>query len=196
MADLRVARSELILGTGAGGRSARAQALAGAWLDGAPSHRAICIDTAQPWDHELRELIERCRRGAARTPQGRLPQLEEASELAHALGARSRPDTLIVVDCLSFWLTASLMQAMAPDEAEADAPVTRRRPTRMRDAVGACAGPLVLVSNHIDTGGIEGQPDLGRLIGTLGSLEQQAVLACDRVTLMSGGLPLTLKDSA
>ncbi|TFZ03340.1 bifunctional adenosylcobinamide kinase/adenosylcobinamide-phosphate guanylyltransferase [Ramlibacter rhizophilus] len=195
MAELQVVRSELILGTGSGGRSARAQALAVAWMDAAPAHRAICIDTAQPWDDELRELIERCRRSGA--GNDRLPRLEQPTELAHALGIHSRPDTLIVVDCLSFWLTASLMKAMSPDDSSPEAPpITRRTPVRLADAVQACAGPLVLVSNHIDIGGLAGQPDLGRIVDTLGALEQQAVAACERVTLMAGGLPLTIKSHA
>lgn len=192
MPELQVARSELVLGAGSGGRSTRAQALASAWLEASPTHKAICIDTAQPWDDELRGLVESCRRGW-RGAAGRLPRLEEASELAHALGSHSRPETLIVVDCLSFWLTASLMQALDTDDAGVPEGGPKR-PVRLSDAVQACAGPLVLVGNHIDVGGMEGQPDLDRLASTFGSLEQQAVLACERVTLMAGGLPLTLKN--
>lgn len=194
MPDLRVARSELVLGAASGGRSARAQALAASWLAVGPQHRAVCIDTAQPWDAELRGLIERCRRDPASAAR-RLPLLEQPAELAHALGAHSRPDTLIVVDCLSFWLTATLMHAMVPGEWQPGDPARGSgRALRMVDAVNACAGPLVLLGNHIDGGGLEGQPDLRRLMDTLGSLEQQAALACQRVTLMSDGTPLTLKD--
>ncbi|MEJ7929933.1 bifunctional adenosylcobinamide kinase/adenosylcobinamide-phosphate guanylyltransferase [Ramlibacter sp. AN1015] len=193
MAELRVARSELVLGAGGAGRSARAEALAAAWIAAAPHHRAVCIDTAQPWDEELRDLIRRCRRASGGGSGPALPRLEEPTELAHALGQHSRPDTLIVVDCLGFWLTASLVHAMAPDESEAAA-AGPARTLRMVDAVNACAGPLVLVSNCIDSEGVQARPDLQRLVGTLGTLEQQAVAACERVTLMSAGLPLTLKD--
>ena len=192
MPELRIARSELILGAGAGGRSERAQSLAAHWMAAAPQHRAVCIDTAQPWDDEWRSLVERCRRDPSPAAR-RLPRLEQPTELAHALGAHSRPDTLIVVDCLSFWLTASLMHAMLPDEA-GEHPPSRLPRLRMIDAVNACAGPLVLVGNRVDAGGLEGQPDLRRLLETLDTLEQQAVMACERVTLMSCGMPLTLKD--
>nr|WP_236589443.1 bifunctional adenosylcobinamide kinase/adenosylcobinamide-phosphate guanylyltransferase [Ramlibacter aurantiacus] len=189
---MRVARSELILGAGPGARSARAQALAASWLAEAPQHRAVCIDTAQAWDPELRALVERCRRDTSAAGRS-LPRLEQPSELAQALGSHSRPDTLIVVDCLSFWLTATLVHAMGADDAEGAQLVARGRPLRLADAVNACAGPLVLVGNRIGAAGA-GQPDLRRLLETLGSLEQQAVQACERVTLMSAGLPLTLKD--
>lgn len=193
MRELHVARSELVLGSGAGARSGRAEALARAWLGAGAGHRAVCIDTAQPWDDDMRSLIERCRREPGSAAR-RLPQLEEPTELAHALGVHSRPDTLIVVDCLSFWLTASLMDALVPNESEARDGPGRRRSLRMVDVVNACAGPLVLVGNRIDAGGLQGQPDLRRLLETLGSIEQQAALACERVTLMSAGSPLTLKD--
>lgn len=193
MAELRVARSELVLGSGAGGRSARAEALARAWTSSGAGRQAVCIETTQSWDEELRGLVDRCRR---QPPGGtaQLPRVEEATELAHALGAHSRPDTLIVVDCLSFWLTASLMQAMGPEEAATPGTAARGRPLRMIDAVNACAGPLVLVSSRIESPRTVSPPDMARMVATLDTLEQQAALACERVTLMSGGLPLTLKD--
>ena len=33
-------------------------------------------------------------------------------ELAHAIGQHSRADTLVVVDCLTLWLTERLMPAV------------------------------------------------------------------------------------
>jgi adenosylcobinamide kinase / adenosylcobinamide-phosphate guanylyltransferase len=38
--------------------------------------------------------------------------------------------------------------------------------------------------------------DARAFVDALGSLNQQAAAACERVTLMSAGLPLTLKDAA
>ena len=59
----------------------------------------------------MRERIARHQRQRAdRVP--RMTTVEEPVELAHAIGQHSRADTLIVVDCLTLWLTARLMPAV------------------------------------------------------------------------------------
>ncbi|HSW18078.1 MAG TPA: bifunctional adenosylcobinamide kinase/adenosylcobinamide-phosphate guanylyltransferase [Ramlibacter sp.] len=192
---MRVARSELILGAEAAGKMARAEALAQAWVAAQPGRRAVYVDTAQGWDSQMRALIERHRDGSG--AGGRMITVEEPTELAHALGAHSRPDTLIVVDCLTFWLTATLMQALEPDHSgDFSASDHARPPVRMFDAVRACAGPLVLVSHQLHVAPAIGRHDLNALLDTLDTLDQQAVGACERVTLMSAGMPLTLKEVA
>lgn len=186
MADLRVARSELVLGGQKSGKTARAEALAAAWLARSDAHRAIYIATAQAWDEEMQERIARHRRDRAqRVP--RMETVEEPLELVRAIGAHSRADTLVVVDCLTLWLTARLLPAAgdalpAPDD------------RLIAAAVAAAKGPLVLVSNEIGLGVIPMGRDTRTFVDALGRLNQQAALACARVTLMAAGLPLVLKD--
>lgn len=191
MAELRVARSELILGGQKSGKTARAESLAAAWLEQRPENRAVYIATAQAWDEEMRERIERHRRDRAdRVP--RMTTVEEPVELAQAIGQHSRADTLIVVDCLTLWLTALLMPAVPnPLSASAGAPA----PT-LASAIGACAGPLVLISNEIGMGVVPMGPDSRAFVDALGGLNQAAAAACERVTLMSAGLPMLLKGQA
>jgi adenosylcobinamide kinase/adenosylcobinamide-phosphate guanylyltransferase len=101
---LSIARSELILGGQKSGKSRRAEALAAAWLAANPGHRALLIATAQAHDEEMRQRIARHQSDrAARVP--RMQTLEEPRDLAGALAQHSAPDTLIVVDCLTLWLT-------------------------------------------------------------------------------------------
>lgn len=202
MAELRVARSELILGGQKSGKTARAESLAAAWLAQSDSHRAVYIATAQPWDEEMRERIARHQRDRAiRVP--RMTTVEEPLELARAIGQHSRADTLVVLDCLTLWLTALLMPAVPGSDALSEstdlANPRRRMPTEdPRDVVGkallACAGPLVLISNEIGLGVIPMGRDVRAFVDTLGTLNQQAAAICERVTLMSAGLALTLKD--
>ena len=190
MAELRVARSELILGGQKSGKTRRAEDLAAVWLAQDAAHRAIYIATAQAWDDEMRERIARHRLDRAqRVP--RMQTVEEPTELAQAIGAHSRADTLIVVDCLTLWLTARLMPAdlhpspLPPAGEGAIAPAIRR-----------CAGPIVLISNEIGLGVIPLGADTRNFVDALGSLNQEAAAACERVTLMSAGIALTLKDAA
>lgn len=191
MPELRVASSELILGGQKSGKTARAEALAAAWLDASAAHRAVYIATAQAWDEEMRERIERHRRDRAdRVP--RMHTVEEPVELARAIGQHSRADTLIVVDCLTLWLTALLMPAV-PDPRAAS--VAAPAPT-LASAIAACAGPLVLISNEIGMGVIPMGPQSRAFVDALGNLNQAAAAACERVTLMSAGLPMLLKGQA
>ena len=188
MAELRVARSELILGGQKSGKTARAEALAAAWLARSSTHRAVYIATAQAWDEEMQERIARHRRDRAqRVP--RMETVEEPLELVRAIGAHSRDDTLVVVDCLTLWLTARLLPAAGEAQAAPD-------DTLMAGAVAAASGPLVLVSNEIGLGVIPLGRETRNFVDALGRLNQQAALACERVTLMAAGLPLVLKGAA
>lgn len=189
---LRVARSELILGGQKSGKTTRAEALAAAWLEEAPDHEAVYIATAQAWDEEMRERIARHRRDRAqRVP--RMRTVEEPLALAKAIGAHSQPGTLVVVDCLTLWLTALLMPAVG---GEGTPLAPEGGPASLATAIAACAGPLVLISNEIGLGIIPLGRDVRQFVDSLGTLNQQAAAACERVTLMSAGLPLTLKGAA
>jgi adenosylcobinamide kinase/adenosylcobinamide-phosphate guanylyltransferase len=188
MAELRLARSELILGGQKSGKTARAESLAASWLAQSQGHRAVYIATAQAWDEEMRERIARHQRQRAeRVP--RMETVEEPLELVRAIGEHSRADTLIVVDCLTLWLTALLMPAAGAS------PHPNPLPT-IADTLRACAGPIVLISNEIGSGVIPLGQDTRAFVDALGGLNQQAAAACERVTLMSAGLPLTLKGSS
>jgi adenosylcobinamide kinase / adenosylcobinamide-phosphate guanylyltransferase len=197
MADLRVARSELILGGQKSGKTARAESLAAVWLDQSVQHRAVYIATAQAWDEEMRERIARHQRDRAeRVP--RMETVEEPVALAHAIGQHSRADTLIVVDCLTLWLTALLMPAVPTDHSLPlwGRPGVGAPAASIATALRACAGPIVLISNEIGSGVIPLGQDNRAFVDALGGLNQQAAAACERVTLMSAGLPLVLKDSS
>jgi adenosylcobinamide kinase / adenosylcobinamide-phosphate guanylyltransferase len=188
MPELRVARSELILGGQKSGKTARAESLAGAWLALDDSHRAIYIATAQAWDEEMRERIEGHRLRRAQLVPG-METVEEPLELVRAIGDNSGAQSLIVVDCLTLWLTARLMPA------KGNAAPTSTTPS-IAVALQACAGPIVLVSNEIGMGVVPLGSDVRNFVDALGRLNQEAAAACERVTLMSAGLPLTLKGTA
>lgn len=206
MAELRVARSELILGGEKSGKTAHAESLAASWLARSPEHRAVYIATAQAWDGEMRERIGHYQR---RSP-GRMPRMttaEEPLELAHAIGRHSRADTLIVVDCLTLWLTASLMAGLNTHLSQVQGGSSsslfssRRAGVRAPEAIianalRACAGPIVLISNEAGLDGLPAGRNARAFVDALGGLSQEAAAACQRVTLMSKGLPLTLKDAS
>ena len=186
MADASIARHELILGGQKSGKTARAERLAAAWLACSPSHQAVYLATACAADAEMRERIDRHRRDRAlRVPAMRT--VEAARDLPQALAEQSRPGTLVVVDCLTLWLTAWLMPA---DGSPGEPPPVES----LLQALRAARGPVVLVSNEIGLGVIPLGRQVRAFVDALGTLNQQVAQACSRVTLMAAGLPLVLKD--
>jgi adenosylcobinamide kinase/adenosylcobinamide-phosphate guanylyltransferase len=183
-----IARSELILGGQRSGKSRRAESLARHWLDADPAHRAVLIATAQPGDAEMRERIARHQRDRAeRVPGMATVEAPRALALAETLGELTAPDTLLVVDCLTLWLTHLMM----PTEGAATDP---QAPTQaLLHAIETARGPVVLVGNEIGLGVIPLGRETREFVDALGGLNQAVAHACERVTFMAAGLPLTLK---
>ena len=194
---LSLARSELILGGQKSGKSRRAELLARTWLDGGSTHQAVLIATAQPWDAEMQARIARHQADrAARVPGMRT--VEEPLALAKAIQDHSRPDTLLVVDCLTLWLTNWRMPMHPKDllSSEPNQPlalVSVDYVALLLEAIAAAPGPLVLVGNEIGLGVIPMGAEVRAFVDALGLLNQQVAQVCERVTLMAAGLPLTLK---
>lgn len=181
---LTLARSELILGGQRSGKSRRAESLAGVWLAQSHRHQAVLIATGQPHDAEMRERILHHQRERAQRVPGLLT-VEEPLHLDRAIADHSRPDTLLVVDCLTLWLTNHLMPADGP---AADPPIDA-----LLQALHAASGPLVFVGNEIGLGVIPMGREVRHFVDTLGRLNQAVAHACARVTFMAAGLPLALK---
>ena len=192
---LSIARSELILGGQKSGKSRRAEALAAQWLAAHPAHRALLVATAEAGDEEMRQRIARHQSDrAARVP--RMQTLEEPHDLARVLLQHSAPDTLIVVDCLTLWLTHWLFQHDEKvEQKEALAPDWQAQAALFFEVLAKTPGPVVLVGNEIGLGVIPLGREVRAFVDALGLLNQQAAQACERVTLMAAGLPLTLKDT-
>lgn len=188
-----VATSELILGGQKSGKSRRAEDLARDWLAASPSHRAVLIATAEPWDEEMRKRIARHQADRADRVPG-MTTVEEPLKLADAMQQHSQANVLVVVDCLTLWLTNLLMPV---DEKLAErrsfAALQAGLITPFLEAIEATRGPVVLVGNEIGLGVIPLGAEVRTFVDALGQLNQAVAQTCQRVTLMVAGLPLTLK---
>jgi adenosylcobinamide kinase / adenosylcobinamide-phosphate guanylyltransferase len=195
MNTLPLARSEFILGGQKCGKSRRAEALAHSWLAANPAHKATLVATAQPWDEEMRERIARHQHDrAARVPG--MATVEEPLHLATAIAAHSQADTLLVVDCLTLWLTNLRMPAVNSEEKMPKPVADIDSIALFLGAIESAPGPLVLVGNEIGLGVIPLGSEVRAFVDALGRLNQDVAQRCRRVTLMAAGLPLVLKDSA
>jgi adenosylcobinamide kinase / adenosylcobinamide-phosphate guanylyltransferase len=180
---------ELIIGGQKSGKSRRAEDAARAWLAQAGGRRAILLATALRHDEETTQRIARHQHDRARRcPQ--LQLLEEPLHLAAAIRQNSSADTLLIVDCLTMWLT-NLMMPASPPVSVVD---LHAQVQQLHATVSAAAGPLVLVTNEIGLGVIPLGREVRSFLDTLGSLNQQLAHACDRVTLMVAGQALTVKS--
>jgi len=181
-------RSELILGGQKSGKTVRAEQLAAQWLAQAGGHQALYLATAQPADEEMRQRIDRHRADRARRVPG-MATVEAQDDLAAAIARHSQPGTLLVVDCLTLWLTGLIAPMSGPPQ-EAEGPTEA-----LVAAIAAAPGPLVLVSNEIGLGVIPMGREVRQFVDALGRLNQRVASACERVTLMAAGLPLFLKGA-
>jgi adenosylcobinamide kinase/adenosylcobinamide-phosphate guanylyltransferase len=192
---LDIARSELILGGQKSGKSRRAETLARDWLARSPDHRAVLIATAQPWDDEMCARISRHRVDRAQRVPG-MTTVEEPLKLAEAIQSRSSADTLVVVDCLTLWLTNLLMPAADGEfkQNRHPEPLEKAWTATLLVAIESAPGPVVLVGNEIGLGVIPLGAEVRAFVDSLGQLNQAVARVCARVTLMTAGLSLTLKD--
>ena len=167
--------SVLVLGGARSGKSAHAEKLARE-----TGLSRVYLATAQAFDDEMRERIQRHQ--ADRADQG-WRTVEEPIALAAAIERHSKPDTVLLVDCLTLWLT-NVMLAGEDVAVMSDA---------LLGAVAAASGPVILVSNEVGMG-IVPESSLGRAFrDAQGRLNQAVARAVPHVVFIAAGLPLTLK---
>jgi adenosylcobinamide kinase/adenosylcobinamide-phosphate guanylyltransferase len=180
---------ELILGGQRSGKSRCAETRARDWLGQSPAHEALLIATAQAHDTEMHERIARHRADRAREVPG-LATAEEPLDLGAALRRHAAPQRLLVVDCLTLWLTNLLMPWQGPGADDAALAAAR---DAVLAALRQASGPVVLVSNEIGLGLSPMTREARRFVDELGRLHQQVAAACADVTLMVAGLALAVK---
>ena len=172
-------QSELILGGARSGKSQRALALAR--QSAGPT---AFLATAPALDGDMRARIARHR---AERPRG-WPTVEEPFEIAPACRRLAGRHALVVVDCLTLWVSNRLHRGDGDEAIIAGA-------DDLAKFMAERAISLILVSNEVGTG-VHPPTEVGwRFSQLLGSVNQRVAAAADRVTLMVAGIPLTIKDA-
>lgn len=166
----------LIVGGVRSGKSRYAEQLAASY-DGPIS----VIVTGTGGDEEMAARIAAHR---ARRPS-HWPVREEPIALGRALLEVARPGSVVIVDCLTLWLTNIIMQS--------DDGLLERESDALLAAVQSAPGVVILVSNDVGSGIIPVNELARRFADVTGSLHQRVAQACDRVVWMMAGLPLTVK---
>lgn len=181
---------ELILGGVKSGKSRVAEARAAAWLAGGAGRSALLVATALPADGEMRERIARHRTDrAARVPA--LQAVEAPWQLGTTLRAHADPGRLVIVDCLTLWLT----QCLLPPPAARPPAAWPQEQAALLEALHASTSPVVLVSNEIGLGVMPLSREARACVDALGLLHQAVAAGCERVTLMVAGCELAVKGA-
>jgi len=141
----------------------------------------VMIATAEARDEEMLARIgaHRAERGAA------WATIEEPRDLAGVLSGAAGGRRILVVDCLTLWLS-NLMLAEADVEAAIEALAT---------VLARLSGPVILVSNEVGLGIVPENALARRFRDLQGRLNRRVAEVADRVTFVAAGLPLVLKDT-
>lgn len=144
----------------------------------------IYIATATSNDEEMQVRIEQHK---SSRPNNWLV-IEEPMQLASTLAKYNQRNSLIIIDCLTLWLTNLLL--------DDDVQTLDRERTALFEALQDNANEIILISN--ETGlGIMPLGELTRRFGDEAGITNQLLASlCDRVILTVAGLPLTLKGTA
>lgn len=187
-------RTQFILGGQKSGKSRRAELLARQWLAADAAHQAVLVATGQAWDAEMSERIARHQRDRAERVPG-MQTLEEPRDLAAVLVQHSHPQRLLVIDCLTLWLTNWLMPVEEEnfETKKAQSQDWQAQLALFLKAIDEAAGPVILVGNEIGLGVIPMGKEVRAFVDALGVLNQQVAAHCESATLMCAGLPLALK---
>lgn len=167
---------ELVLGGARSGKSRYAEELAHS-----SGKEVIYIATAQALDDEMGERIAHHRQSRP----SNWPTVEEPLLLARVLADRDGAGQVLLVDCLTLWLTNLLL---------AEEGVFERETQALYAALPLLQARVILVSNEVGLGVVPLGELSRRYVDEAGRLNQRLAQLAERVTFCAAGLPLTLKS--
>ena len=140
----------------------------------------LYLATAQALDAEMRERV----RLHQQQRHKRFATLEEPIALSTALKAAAKTHDVILVDCLTLWITnllgANVNVAQAVDELVATLP-----------QIEDCR--VILVSNEVGLGIVPDNAMARTFRDLAGAAHQRLAEICEEVHFVVAGLPMTLK---
>jgi adenosylcobinamide kinase/adenosylcobinamide-phosphate guanylyltransferase len=178
----------LVLGGARSGKSALAERLARE-----SGKEVVYLATSHAGDAEMAARIAHHR---ARRP-AEWQTVEEATALATTLRTLCAPEHIVLVDCLTLWLT-NLMFAARQDYPEVGPvdlpPLFARERAALLDWLDAPSkGDVVFVSNEVGMGIVPSGAVSRAFVDEAGRLNQDVAARCERVLFVAAGLPLALK---
>ncbi|MCZ7909075.1 bifunctional adenosylcobinamide kinase/adenosylcobinamide-phosphate guanylyltransferase [Agrobacterium leguminum] len=167
-------RSVFILGGARSGKSRFAEELAG--KSGGSLHY---LATGRAWDDEMRDRIvhHQARRG------GEWATHEAPVDIAAVLERLDAPENVVLIDCLTLWLT-NLMMENADIEAAFAA---------LEAVIVSARARLIFVSNEVGLGIVPENRMAREFRDHAGRLHQRIAAIAGEVYFVAAGLPLKMK---
>ncbi|KKB12077.1 adenosylcobinamide kinase [Devosia geojensis] len=173
-----MARHVLVLGGARSGKTSFAERLAAKY-----GSRPAYLATAEALDSEMADRVETHRRQR----EGRFETIEQPLALAETLQAAANHHDVILVDCLTLWISNMLGAGTNVAEAVEELAATLRQ---MESSM------VILVSNEVGLGIVPENAMARNFRDLAGATHQRLAEICDDVYFIAAGLPLVLKGRA
>jgi adenosylcobinamide kinase/adenosylcobinamide-phosphate guanylyltransferase len=150
--------------------------------EGMPGDHKTFIATCIPHDEEMKQRVEQHQKERSliwRT-------VEEPIRLPQAIVEQSRQADVVLVDCLTLWISNLML------ELDDDRKILAGLPELTR-ALQSVHCPVVLVSNEVGTGIVPENQLSRRFRDLVGSTNQTVAGQADRVVWMVAGIPVGIK---
>ena len=170
----------LVLGGARSGKSRFAENLVLSQAD-SDNFAPVYVATGEVRDDEMRDRIAHHQNNR----DARWQTLEEPLALGQVLSREARPDRILLVDCLTLWLSNQLGQ-------DADIPAAF---DELGNVLKNAAGPIVLVSNEVGLGIVPVNDLARRFRDDAGRLNQLVAGIASDVFFVAAGLTLPLKTN-
>jgi adenosylcobinamide kinase/adenosylcobinamide-phosphate guanylyltransferase len=180
----------LVFGGARSGKSLLAERLAQA-----SGKEVVYLATSQAGDTEMDARIahHRARRPAA------WQTVEEATALAASLRRLCAPERIVLVDCLTLWLSNLLFSSTReqPEVGAVELPplFVWERSDLLAWLDEPAAGEVIFVSNEVGMGIVPLGAVSRAFVDEAGRLNQDVAARCERVLFVAAGLPLALKGA-
>ncbi|HOT28360.1 MAG TPA: bifunctional adenosylcobinamide kinase/adenosylcobinamide-phosphate guanylyltransferase [Candidatus Ozemobacteraceae bacterium] len=168
----------LVTGGARSGKSDHALSLVLGPRDGT----AVFVATAEAFDDEMRQRIEKHRRERPAD----MPTIEAPVDLAGALRSLPAGTGIAVIDCLTVWMS-NLMHHLGPD-ADSYRPVQE-----LLEFIERPPCDLVFVTNEVGLGIVPENAMARRFRDLAGGLNRAVAARADRVIFMVCGIPVQAK---
>jgi len=139
----------------------------------------LYIATSQAYDNEMRTRILAHQEMRAAVWQ----TIEEPLALAQTLKREASPSRIILVDCLTLWISNLMM---------ADKDITREA-AQLCDALPSLGGPVIFVSNEVGQGIVPDNAMARAFRDHSGRLHQDIAALSDQVYFLTAGIAQRLK---
>ena len=174
-------QSTLVIGGCRSGKSTIALDL----VENLNTGQKVFVATCQPLDHEMEDRV--ARHQAERGLDWKT--VEEPLALVEAVKNNARPGCVILVDCLTLWISNLVLADNTQDRIVEIA-------KELAEAIREAPCPVILVSNEVGAG-IVPENALSRLFrDAAGKVNQIMARACKNVLWVVAGIPVSIKGNA